>query len=63
MDKTWHRGAIKYLLQKGLASKDIHADMVATLGDTLLHMQQSKGGHFKMGKDSLGDDDRYDSNN
>ena len=30
MDKIWHRGVIKYLHKKGLAPKDIHADMVAT---------------------------------
>ena len=33
MDKIWHRCDIKYHHKKGLASKDIHADMVATLGD------------------------------
>lgn len=36
MDKIWHRGVIKYLQKKGLAPKDIHADMVATLGDDTL---------------------------
>ena len=33
MDKIWHCGIIKYLQKKGLAPKDIHADMAATLGD------------------------------
>ena len=33
MDKIWNRGVTKYLQTKGLAPKDIHADMVATLGD------------------------------
>ncbi|XP_029636823.1 uncharacterized protein LOC115212122 [Octopus sinensis] len=32
MDKIWHHGIIKYLQEKGLAPKDIHADVVATLG-------------------------------
>ena len=33
MDKIWHRTIIKYLQKKGLAPKDIHTNMVATLGD------------------------------
>lgn len=33
MDKIWNCGVIKDLQKKGLAPKDIHADMVATLGD------------------------------
>ena len=33
MNKIWHYGIIKYLHKKGLAPKDIHADMVAILGD------------------------------
>ena len=28
MDTILHRGVIKYLQKKGLAPKDIHADMV-----------------------------------
>ena len=48
MDKIWHRGVIKYLpsppppAPRGLAPKDIHADMFAKLGDTALRMQQPK---------------------
>ena len=33
MDKIWHRGIIKYVQKKGLAPKDVYADIVATLGD------------------------------
>ena len=33
MDKIWQRGKIKHLQKKRLAPKDIHADIVATLGD------------------------------
>lgn len=55
MDKIWHRGVIKYLHKKGLAPKDIHADMVATLGDGAPSYANVKrwAANFKMGKDSL----------
>ena len=33
MDKIWHRGVIRYLQKVGLTTKEIHADMVSTLGD------------------------------
>ncbi|XP_029635054.1 uncharacterized protein LOC115210591 [Octopus sinensis] len=33
MVKIWRRGVTKYLQKKGLVPKDIHAYMVATLGD------------------------------
>ena len=33
MDKIWHRGVIRYLQKKGLTTKEIHIDMVSTLGD------------------------------
>ena len=60
MDKIWHRGITKYLLKKELAPKDIHADMVATLGDTAPSYATAKkwAAHFKMGNESLEDDDR-----
>ena len=32
MDKIWHRGVIRYLQKKELTPKEIHADMVSTLG-------------------------------
>ena len=46
MNKIWHRGIIKYLQKKGLAPKDIHADMVATLGMMLQLYQQRKSGQL-----------------
>ena len=60
MDKIWHRGVIKYLHKKGLTPKDIHADMVATLGDTAPSYATVKrwAALFKMGRESLEDDDR-----
>ena len=42
MDKTAERAVIQYLHKKGLASKAIHAGMVATLGKDALRML--KGG-------------------
>ena len=33
MDVILHCGVIRYLQKKGLGSKEIHADMVAVLGD------------------------------
>ena len=33
MDKIWHHGVIEYLQKKELAPKDIHANIIATLGD------------------------------
>ena len=60
MDNIWHRGVIKYLHKKGLTPKDIHADMVATLGDTAPSYATVKrwAALFKMGRESLEDDDR-----
>ena len=43
IDKIWHRGIVKYLQKKGLTPREIHADMVNTLGDDapgLLTMQK-----------------------
>ena len=60
MDKIWHRGVIKYLQRKGLSPKDIHADMVATLGDgaPALSTVQKWAAEFKRGRESLEDDPR-----
>ena len=60
MDKIWHRGVIKYLQKKGLTPKDIHADMVATLGDDApaLSTTQKWAAEFKRGRQSLEDDPR-----
>ena len=33
INEIWHRGDIRYLQKKGLAPKQIHADVVDTLGD------------------------------
>ena len=33
MDEIRHRGVIRYLQKKELTTKEIHADMVSTLGD------------------------------
>lgn len=60
MDKIWHRGVIKYLQKKGLTPKDIHADMVATLGDDAPALSTVKkwAAEFKRGRESLEDDPR-----
>ena len=60
MDKIWHRGVIKYLQKKGLAPKDIHADMVATLGDDTpaLSIVQKWTAEFNRSRESLEDDPR-----
>ena len=60
IDKIWHCGIIKYLLKKGLAPKDIYADMVATLGDDgpALSTVKNWAAEFKTGKESLEDDSR-----
>ena len=42
MDKIWHRGVIRYLQKKGLTTKEIHADMVSTLGDDALALSTVK---------------------
>ena len=60
MEKVWHRSIIKYLQKKGLALKDIHADMVATLGDDAPALLTVKkwAAEFKMSRESLEDDAR-----
>ena len=58
MDKTGERAVIQYLHKKGLTPKDIHNDMVATLGkdapsyDTVKRWEAE----FKCGRQSLEDD-------
>ena len=60
MDKIWHLGVIKYLQKKGLTPKDIHPDMVATLGDDAQALSNVKkwAAEFKRGRESLEDDPR-----
>ena len=60
MEKIWHRDVIKYLHKKGLGAKDLHADMVATLGDDApaISIVQKWVAEFKGGRQSLEDDPR-----
>ena len=55
MDTLWHRGVIEYLHKKGLAPKDIHADMVAAPSYATVKRWAAQ---FRVGKGSLEDDDR-----
>ena len=59
-DKIWHRGVIRYLQKKGLTIKEIHADMVSTLGDDAPALSTVKkwAAEFKRGRESLEDDPR-----
>lgn len=57
MDKIWHRGVIRYLQKKELTPKEIHADMVSTLGDDAPALSTVKwAAEFKRGMESLKDD-------
>ena len=60
VDKIWHRGVIRYLQKKGLTTKEIHADMVSTLGDDAPALSTVKkwAAEFKRGRESLKDDPR-----
>ncbi|XP_036368320.1 uncharacterized protein LOC118767600 [Octopus sinensis] len=60
MDKIWHFCVIKYLQKKGLAPIDIHANMVATLGDDTLALStvQKWAAEFMRARESLEDDPR-----
>ena len=60
MEKIWHHDIIKYLQKKGLARKDIHADMVATLRDDAPALSTVKkwAAEFKRDRESLEDDPR-----
>ena len=59
-DKIWHRGVIRYLQKKELPTKEIHADMVSTLGDDASALSTVKkwAAKFKRGRESLEDDSR-----
>ena len=60
MDKIWHGGVIRYLQKKGLTTKEIHADMVSTLGDDAPALSTVKkwATELKRGRESLEDDPR-----
>ena len=64
MDNIWHCDVNKHLHKKGLAPKGIHADVVATSGDTspLYATVKRRIAHFKMGKESLEYNDSCGSN-
>ena len=60
MDKNWHPGVIRYLQKKGLTTKEIHTNMVSTLGDDAPALSTVKkwAVKFKRGRESLEDDPR-----
>ena len=55
MNKIWHRGVIRYLQKKELTTKEIHTDMVSTLGDDAPALSTVKkwAAEFKRGRESL----------
>ena len=59
MNKNWLHGVIKYFHKRGLAPRNIHADMVAILWDSAPSNANVKrwAAHSKMGKESLKHDD------
>ena len=61
MDKIGHRAVIQYLHIKGLTSKEIHEDMVATPQDNASSYSMVKkwAADFKRGRDSLEDGPRH----
>ena len=60
MDKIWYRGVIRYLQKKGLTTKEIHTDMVSTLGDDASALSTVKkwAAEFKKGRESFEDNPR-----
>ena len=60
MEKNGERAVIQYLHKKGLTPKDIHNDMVATLGKDAPSYAKMKSwvAEFKRGRQSLEDDPR-----
>ena len=58
MDKIWHHAVIRYLQKKRLTNKEIHPDMVSTLGDDAPALSTVKkwATEFKWGRESLEDD-------
>ena len=60
MDPPRYRALIKYLLKKGVKSKQIHEKLVNIYGGHALHIPTVKSWvrEFKRGRGSLEDDDR-----
>ena len=60
MDNIWHCGVIRYLQKKRIRPhKEIHLDMVATLGNDAPALSTVKSAaEFKGGRESLEDDPR-----
>ena len=60
MEETEKRAVIKYLLKKGMSPKEIHEDMVDTLGDDSPAYSTVKKwvAEFKRGRESVEDDAR-----
>jgi len=60
MDKTEQRAVIKYLHLKNMTPKEIHADMINTLGDTAPSYSKVKEwcASFKRGRTSTEDEHR-----
>ena len=58
--ETLAGGIIKYLQKKGLVPKEIHADMISTLGDDAPALSAVKkwAAEFRRGRESLEDDPR-----
>ena len=65
MDKISPRAVIQYLHIKGLTSKKIHEDMVATLQDNApsYSMVKKWAADFKQGRNNLEDGHCYHSRN
>lgn len=59
MENLQNRAVIKYLWQKGLSTKEIHKDMIKTLGESAVSYSLVKKwvAEFKRGRDSINDDD------
>ncbi|XP_041369556.1 protein GVQW3-like [Gigantopelta aegis] len=60
MDNIGHRAVIPYLSHKGLTPKEIHEDMVITVGEDApsYSMVKTWAAEFKRGRESLEDDTR-----
>ena len=54
MEKTWHRGVIRYLQKKDLTTKEIYTDIVSTLGNDAPALSTVKkwAAEFKRGREN-----------